>query len=55
MIKINTNHIGDLPLVVNGTEDSSILELDGEAGLTVNGKIYYDQIGCIRSGRDSAG
>ena len=42
MIKINTNHIGDLPLVVNGTEDSSILELDGEAGLTVNGKIYYD-------------
>lgn len=41
MIKINTNHIGDLPLTVDGTEDSSILELQNESGLTVNGKIHY--------------
>ena len=42
MIKINTNHIGDLPLPVNGTEDSAILELPEDSGLTVNGKICYD-------------
>ena len=41
MIKINTNHIGDLPMPVNGTEDSSILELTEDTGLTVNGKIHY--------------
>ena len=42
MIKINTNHIGDLPLVVDGTEDSAILELSSDAGLTPNGKIHYN-------------
>ena len=42
MIKINTNHIGDLPLVVDGTEDSAILELPADAGLTANGKIHYN-------------
>ena len=42
MIKINTNHIGDLPLPVNGTEESAILELPEDSGLTVNGKICYD-------------
>lgn len=42
MIKINTNHIGDLPMPVKGTEDSAILELTGESGLTTNGKIHYD-------------
>ena len=40
MIKINTNHIGDLPLPVNGTEESAILELPEDSGLTVNGKIH---------------
>lgn len=42
MIKINTYHIGDLPLPVNGTEDSAILELDPSAGLSAAGEIKYD-------------
>ena len=41
MIKINTCHIGDLPLLVDGVEDSAILELPSDAGLTPNGEICY--------------
>lgn len=42
MIKINTYHIGDLPLAVNGTEDPSILELEPGSGLSADGEIVYD-------------
>ena len=42
MIKINTNHIGEIPLVVNGTENSAILELADDTGFVADGEIKYD-------------
>ena len=41
MIKINTCHIGDLPLLVEGTESSEILELPPGGGLSAEGEIHY--------------
>jgi uncharacterized protein len=51
VIKINTFHIGDLPLPVNGTEDAAVLELQPESGLAADGEIQY-QLYATMTGMD---
>ena len=41
MIKINTMHIGDLPLAVAGEEKGDFLELDREAYPRACGPVQY--------------
>ena len=47
MIKINTCHIGEIPLIVDGTEDAAILELSGNGGLSAAGSIKYHLIATL--------